>query len=134
MREHLDWWWCFVVSHTGKPRYINDRHIQSKWKPVVAFGRGSVPLPPEWLGDFLEGGGRDKEHHRWGQPESEARYLITRLTETGDIIVDPFCGGGTVPAVCKLLGRKWLATEIDKQTVAIARKRLAELGKKEPAK
>jgi len=134
MREHLDWWWCFGISHTGKPRYINHLHIQSRWKPIVAFGRMPVPLPPEWLGDFVEGGGRDKEHHRWGQPESEARYLVTRLTEAGDLIVDPFCGGGTVPAVCKVLGRKWLATEIDKQTVAIARKRLADVGKKESGK
>ena len=126
MREHLDYWWCFAISHTGKPRYINDRHIQNKWKPIVAFGRFPIPLPPEWLGDFLEGGGRDKTHHVWGQPESEARYLITRLTEAGDLVVDPFCGGGTIPAVCKALGRRWLATEIDKETVAIARKRLAE--------
>ena len=126
MREHLDYWWCFAISHTGKPRYINDRHIQNKWKPIVAFGQGVVPLPPEWLGDFLEGGGRDKTHHVWGQPESEARYLITRLTEAGDLVVDPYAGGGTVPAVCKALGRRWLATEIDKETVAIARKRLAE--------
>jgi hypothetical protein len=129
MRKHLDFWWCFAVSHTGKPRYINDRHIQNKWKPVLAFGRQPVPLPPEWLGDFCEGGGRDKAYHHWGQPESEARYLVTRLTEAGDLVVDPFGGGGTVPAVCKVLGRKWLATEIDQGTVAIVRKRLADMGR-----
>ena len=134
MREHLTYWWTFAVPHVDVPRYVNDRHIQNKWKPVVAFGRGSVPLPPEWLGDFLEGGGRDKRFHSWGQPESEARYLVTRLTEAGDLVVDPFCGGGTVPAVCKVLGRKWLATEIDKETVAVARKRLADMRKKEPGK
>ena len=129
MRQHLDYWWTFAVPHVDVPRYVNDRHIQGKWKPVVAFGRGDVPLPPEWLGDFLEGGGRDKRFHTWGQPESEARYLVTRLTEAGDLVVDPYCGGGTVPAVCMVLGRKWLATEIDKETVAIARKRLADVGK-----
>jgi DNA modification methylase len=50
------------------------------------------------------------------------------LTEAGDLIVDPFAGGGTVPAACKILGRRWLATEIDKETVAVARKRLADMG------
>jgi hypothetical protein len=134
MREHLDYWWTFAVPHVDVPRYVNDRHIQNKWKPVVAFGKSPVPMPPEWLGDLLQGGGRDKRFHTWGQPESEARYLITRLTEAGDLIIDPFCGGGTVPAVCKILGRRWLATEVDKETVAMARKRLADLGRKEPAK
>ena len=129
MRRHLGFWWCFGVSHTGKPRYVNDRHIQNKWKPIVAFGRAPVRLPPEWLGDFIVGGGRDKEHHRWGQPESEAKYLITRLTEAGDLVVEPFCGGGTIPVACKALGRRWLATEIDGGTVAIARKRLADSGR-----
>ena len=105
MREHLDFWWCFVVKHTGKPRYVNDRHIQSDWKPVVAFGQAPIPLPPEWLHDFVEGGGRDKSRHPWGQPESEANYFVTRLTEAGDLVVEPYCGGGTVPAACKALGR-----------------------------
>jgi len=90
-------------------------------------GRALVPLPPEWLGDFCEGGGRDKAHHDWGQAESESRYWIGRLTDEGDLIVDPYCGGGTVPAACKAVGRRWLATEIDKQTVAVARKRLADM-------
>jgi DNA (cytosine-5)-methyltransferase 1 len=130
MRKYLDYWWCLGVSHTGMPRYVNDRHIQNKWKPIVAFGRAPVPLPPEWLGDFLEGGGRDKTHHRWGQPVSEARYFITRLTEAGDLVVDPFVGGGTIPLACNILGRRWLATEVDAETVAVARKRLADMGKR----
>jgi hypothetical protein len=133
MREHLDFWWCFVVKHTGKPRYVNDRHIQSDWKPVVAFGRAPIPLPPEWLHDFVEGGGRDKSRHPWGQPESEASYFVTRLTEAGDLVVDPFVGGGTIAAASKGSGRRWLATEIDEGTVAIARKRLADIGKQASA-
>jgi DNA modification methylase len=73
------------------------------------------------------GGGRDKKYHDWGQDESEMEYLINQLTCAGDLIVDPFCGGGTVPAACQSLGRRWLATEIDKTTALIARKRLAEM-------
>ena len=53
-------------------------------------------------------------------------YLIQRLTEPGQLVVDPFCGGGTIPAACKVLGRGWLATEIDRNTALVARKRLAE--------
>ena len=69
-------------------------------------------------------------HHEWGQDESEVEYLIQRLTEPGQFIVDPFCGGGTIPAACKALGRKWLATERDRSTALVARKRLAEMNGK----
>ena len=59
---------------------------------------------------------------------SEARYFVTRLTEAGNLVVDPFVGGGTSPLACKASGRRWLATEIDKDTVAVARKRLRTWG------
>ena len=61
-------------SRTDVPRYVNDRRIQNQWKPIIGFGRAPVSLPPEWLGDFLEGGGRDKRFHVWGQPESELPF------------------------------------------------------------
>ena len=31
---------------------------------------------------------------RRGQDEYEAEYLIRHLTEPGQLVVDPFCGGG----------------------------------------
>jgi len=39
-------------------------------------------------------------------------------------VVDPFTGGGTVPAVCKMLGRQYLAFEIDPATADTARERV----------
>lgn len=39
--------------------------------------------------------------------------FIDRLTKPGDLILDPFCGGGTVPETCIKLGRRWIAFEID---------------------
>ena len=42
----------------------------------------------------------------------------------GDIILDPFCGGGTTAVVAKQLGRNFIAFEIDPATADIARKRL----------
>ena len=79
------------------------------------------------MSDHLEGGGRDKEHHDWGQDQSEIEYLIEKLTEPGALVVEPFCGGGSVPAACKKLGRRWIATEIDETTALIARKRVSEV-------
>ena len=43
-------------------------------------------------------------------------YFIDKLTLPGAIVVDPYCGSGTVPAACKKLGRRWLACEVDSGT------------------
>ena len=41
-----------------------------------------------------------------------------------DIMLDFFTGEATVPAVCKMLGRRWLAFEIDPDTAERARERV----------
>ena len=127
MSQHLSYWWTFAIEFAGSHCAIHPRKIQNKWKPILAFCKPPVRPAPEWLSDHLAGGGRDKKYHDWGQDESEAEYVINRLTRAGDLIVDPFCGGGAIPAACKSLGRRWLAAEIDKTTALIARRRLGEM-------
>ena len=39
-------------------------------------------------------------------------------------VLDPFCGGGTTPSVCKILGRRYLAFEIDEGNAEISRQRV----------
>ena len=124
MGRHLAYWWTFAIQFAGQHYAVHPRRVQNKWKPIVAFGRPPLGKAPDWLCDLLQGGGRDKRHHDWGQDESEAEYLVRHLTEPGQLVVDPFCGGGQVPAACKALGRRWLATEEDKATALVARKRV----------
>ena len=127
MAKHLKYWWLFGIQFAGTHCAIHPKHIQNKWRPVVVFGRPPLKPAPEWLVDLLQGGGRDKEHHDWGQNQSEVEYLIDKLTQPGHIVVDPFCGGGSVPAAAKKLGRRWIAVEIERTTALIARKRLSEV-------
>jgi hypothetical protein len=129
MGSHLRYWWMIALQFGGQHCAVHPRRVQNKWKPILAFAKPPVRKAPNWLSDLLQGGGRDKKHHDWGQDESEVAYLVQRLTEPGQLIVDPFCGGGTIPAACKALGRKWLATEKDRNTALVARKRLSEMGK-----
>ncbi len=126
MGKHLAYWWTFAIQFAGQHYAVHPRRVQNKWKPILAFARPPVGKAPDWLCDLLQGGGRDKRHHDWGQDESEAEYLVRHLTEPGQFVVDPFCGGGQIPAACKALGRRWLATEEDKATALVARKRVGE--------
>ena len=102
------------------------RQVQNRSRLIVAFARPPARSAARWLADVIEGGGTEKDHHDWGQGEAEARYLLTWLTEPGALVVDGYCGGGTIPSVCKGLGRNWLATERDKATALIARRRLSQ--------
>jgi hypothetical protein len=125
MRPHLEYWWIFGVRLAGSHYRAHDRGIQNKWNALLAFYKGKRPTLAEDLCDLLvEGGGRQKDLHDCQQPPSEAEYLIEKLVKPGGLIVDPYCGSGTIPAAAKKMGRAWLATEIKLDHVAIARKRL----------
>jgi site-specific DNA-methyltransferase (adenine-specific) len=127
MRPHLEYWWIFGVRLAGSHYRAHDRGIQNKWTALLAFYKGKRPVLTEDLCDLLvEGGGRQKDLHACQQSPSEAEYLIEKLAKPGGLVVDPYCGSGTIPAAAKRTGRAWLGVEIDPNHVAIARKRLAE--------
>jgi hypothetical protein len=81
-------------------------------------------MPQEAFLDCATGSGADKRFHIWGQDERTASYYIDCFSRPGDVVLDPFCGGGTVPAVCKQIHRHFIAFEIDPATASVARKRL----------
>jgi len=60
----------------------------------------------------------------WGKGFDVLLRYVETFTEPGAIVFDPFAGGGTTPAVCKVLGREYLAFEIIPSKAEIARKRV----------
>lgn len=66
----------------------------------------------------------DPRMHKWGKAISMITYRLNKFTERNDTVLDVFSGGGTVPAVCKMLGRNYLAFEIDPNAAELARERV----------
>lgn len=68
-----------------------------------------------------------KNHHIWQQSTVEARHFISRLTEPGDTVCDPFAGSGTTGLACLQLGdRNFIGVEKEKQYYNIIQKRLQQ--------
>jgi len=51
-------------------------------------------------------------------------YLVTLGSREGDVVLDPFIGSGTTAIACRMLSRKFIGYEIDKEYYDIARARL----------
>jgi len=65
-------------------------------------------------------------------PEKLAHDHIISWSNEGDTVFDPFMGSGTTGKMAKLLGRKFIGCEIDKQYFKIAQERINdELGRLE---
>lgn len=55
---------------------------------------------------------------------SIANYLIKKYSEPGELIVDPFCGSGTIPLESILNGRRVFASDINPYSQVLVRAKL----------
>ena len=51
-------------------------------------------------------------------------WFITWLTDEGDVVLDPFMGGGTVAEVAKKMGRNYIGIEINPNYIKMTEDRL----------
>ena len=64
--------------------------------------------------------------HPTPKPPELAAHFIQLHTLPGDIVCDPFMGGGSTAAAAKMLGRKFVGIDCEERWLEIAAKRLAQ--------
>jgi len=121
MSEHLTYRWTIAyLTPGGQSAQLWDRKINSFWKPVLVFGQSE-----EWAGDVCRSAvnDNDKQHHPWGQSESGMMRLVEMLTQPGQLVCDPFVGGGTTALASLRLGRRFVGCDIEEASVKTTLKR-----------
>lgn len=98
--------------------------VFSNWQSLLWF-ENSNSRPVETISDVTYQSSSNKHMHAWNKNITPVSSWLYRFTKDGDLVFDPFTGSGTVPAVCKMLGRNYLAFEIDPDTADKARERVA---------
>ncbi|GHU64539.1 hypothetical protein AGMMS49983_10460 [Clostridia bacterium] len=58
------------------------------------------------------------------KPEALLTRILLSCTEPGDLCIDPFCGSGTLAAVCETHGRPWICIDENPLALELAAKRL----------
>jgi len=123
LEGHRPYRWT-MSYHTPGPAFLSHvRGVQCNWKPVLIYGDGNGRR----FGDVVTSkgdGAAEKVHHEWGQDYGAFRELVRRLTEPGDVVVDPFMGAGTTLLAAQALGRHAIGCDIDAAHVETTRARL----------
>src|SRR5665213_3824535 len=98
-----------------------------KGKPTETVLRGGIPY---FLNEFWTA--RQRQAHAVHEVSYRAcfkpqlpEFFISRLTETGDSVYDPFMGRGTTPVQAALMGRNALGNDINPLSEYLTRPRLA---------
>ncbi len=87
----------------------NNKQMQSVWKM-------GAPTTPE------------KRHgkHPTQKPEALLDRIIRASSNQGDLILDPFNGGGTTGVVAARLGRRFVGIELDEEFLQLTKRRITD--------
>lgn len=128
MAKHLTYHWTVsYLTPGGQAVQLWDRRVNTFWKPVLWFVNGDYD--GDWVGDVTRSAvnDNDKDHHHWGQSESGMVDLIERFSKPGNLVLDPFLGGGTTGVVALRLGRRFIGVDIDEKAIQTAAARLKDV-------
>lgn len=113
-------WTCWLV--VGRPRK----------GPCVKWGT----LPGAYVGNPFDAGENTATASRkrlvvGGKPRWLMERIVEDYTRPSDLVCDPCAGGGTTLLAAKLLGRRYVGSDIAAEHVEIARERLRDLPTKD---
>ena len=114
----------YLTPGAGSP-LLYQKRVNTFWKPVLWFVKGD--FKGDYVGDVLKSPESDKRFHEWGQSLGGMQDIIKRLTNPGDVILDPFLGGGTTGAAAVAMARKFIGSDIEQKNIDISFERIKEV-------
>jgi site-specific DNA-methyltransferase (adenine-specific) len=87
--------------------------------------RGKRPTDV-WFHTIVPTNGREKTGYPTQKPEGVLRRIVAASSRPGGWCLDPFAGSGTVGAVCRQLGRRYVMVDSNPVAIEVMRTRLAQ--------
>ena len=128
LSTYLCYRWTLGAFQPNGPSRRGPYRGFSKWYGCLWYDlAGDAQTPNHWP-DMVTTCGYQNwfGSHKWRKNPVVFHSWLRGFSDVGWTVFDPFTGGGTVPAVCKMLGRRYLAFEIDPATADLARQRVRD--------
>ncbi|MCA9090892.1 MAG: hypothetical protein KDA90_19900, partial [Planctomycetaceae bacterium] len=111
-----------VFLKQGRRNWHETKMIE-RWRPVPVFAFENKELHGD---DVIFSEGAEKEFHDYQQNVGVFEELLKRLSNPGDLVVDPCMGTGTTGLACLSIGegRRFVGCDRDAEMYRIARHRL----------
>ena len=144
-RYHQAWEYIFILSRDA-PETFNPIMVRAKFGHLEANMKhrgtdGTLNYVKTKRNEFTKvrnvfeysvGGGHSTKdriafQHPAIMPEQLAQDQIQTWTDPGDTVFDPFTGSGTTAKMARILGRRFVGTEMSAEYCDIARQRLESI-------
>ena len=118
LRAHLRYVW--TIAYVIPKGQRNSLNVFSWWYPVIVcsngrfrgFGWGSDQIVAGF--DLVEAIPRNADYaqHNYAKSPDGMGELVERISEPGDLVLDPFAGSNPVGRACAALGRRFLGCDL----------------------
>jgi DNA modification methylase len=120
--------WAKYADENG---FVSNKHFAGSSSTIIntqdetkGFSINSGIPRDVWDIQHLAGNNPQKIGYPTQKPEKLLERIISMSSNEGDIILDPFVGGGTTVAVADRLNRKWIGIDQSVQAVKVTELRL----------
>ncbi len=124
MCPHIRFWWMLGMRNTHEVVLMRGVNVYIQWLPLLWFVKGKRQSGKMVL-DFVNFEKPEKQYDDWQKGTELPEYYINKLTEPGDLVVDPFCGTGTTLVAAVRNGRRAWGCDIDSEKVQISKGRIS---------
>ena len=124
--DGLEYRWTISLRLQRRTEVMWRNIHSSHWKPIFWYVRDGANENRVTLPDEITGSGMDKDFHEWGQSVGEFHDILQRVSGTGDIICDPFVGGGTSAVAAVRRGCSFIGADIDEHWIYETKKRIGQ--------
>lgn len=118
-----------ILMFTKHPKkfvfHIDDIRVPQKFYRSINNMRGANP-GNVWEFSHMHYCNKNRKKHPTQKPEGLFERMILASSNPGDVVLDPFVGGGTALRVCQQTGRIGIGIDINPEYVDMTKKRLAE--------
>jgi hypothetical protein len=125
LSRHLDYVWAGALILPGRHNEVRAVMARDASTPIVFFSKGRYQ-PRHWFVNALSSPGAEKDAHPWQKPLGNVAYYLERFSEPGELVCDPFLGGGTTALAAQRAGRRFVGCDVDPGAVEVTLERLQD--------
>ena len=125
LQKDMTYYWCLSYLTPGQSPQLWTKRVNTFWKPVLWFVKGEYT--GDHVADVVKSPTNDKEHHEWGQSVGGFADIVDKFTYPGQVIYDPFLGGGTTGVAAVKAARAFIGSDIEQDNVDRSKQRIVEV-------
>jgi site-specific DNA-methyltransferase (adenine-specific) len=102
-------------------------HYRARYEFILFFEKGKRKLRDLGIPDVLQFP-RIAHGYPTEKPVGVSEVLVSQSSSPGDLVMDPFCGSGSVGVAAVRSGRRFLGSDVSPTALSVTRERVVAVG------